>query len=583
MSSATKPNEDTVEEDATEMRFPKEFESQNCDALLTSEVFLLLEHRRQQNEAKDEIEDMSEVFIKTLNYARRLSRFKNRETIKAVRAIFSQKPLHKFEVAQIVNLCPETAEEAKVPFGMSSDTREEQLAEVEALKSVYDESRVVIDDGPLVCGRISIEMEPLSKPLTVIANTEQGRHSAELTTLPPVYLIFRLPSEYPVISPELSVECEWMADSLISVIESRLGEVCKENLGMSVLYFCCDTVVEIVQDAVRELSDICLDNVPYGKRHNLTGLELLRRVTDSSQQSEDRQFQSGCYDCEICFENKMGLHCVQFRPCMHVFCKDCVSAFFTEKLNNSEVKALSCPAANCQSIASQNTVRSIIGEEGYERYERILLDRALDQMADVVPCPRKTCQNPVLVSERTLNLGTCQMCGLSFCVLCFRAYHGVDGCNFKTIDKQRILKQWNSADAEERAFMARKFGGLKNLQKIIDNILNEGWLEGNSKPCPRCRVSIEKNEGCNKMQCTKCAATFCWLCNRVLDKNNPYAHFNEEDGGTCANRLFEGITGSDSDDDEEGGINWMDFVRDDDSESDSEVEFVFQNSSDESD
>lgn len=38
-----------------------EFESQNCDALLTSEVFLLLEHRRQQNEAKDEIEDMSEV------------------------------------------------------------------------------------------------------------------------------------------------------------------------------------------------------------------------------------------------------------------------------------------------------------------------------------------------------------------------------------------------------------------------------------------------------------------------------------------------------------------------------------------
>uniref|UniRef100_A0A0N4W5H5 RPOL4c domain-containing protein n=2 Tax=Strongyloidea TaxID=27829 RepID=A0A0N4W5H5_HAEPC len=81
--------------------------------LLTSEVFLLLEHRRQQNEAKDEIEDMSEVFIKTLNYARRLSRFKNRETIKAVRAIFSQKPLHKFEVAQIVNLCPETAEEAK--------------------------------------------------------------------------------------------------------------------------------------------------------------------------------------------------------------------------------------------------------------------------------------------------------------------------------------------------------------------------------------------------------------------------------------------------------------------------------------
>ncbi|WKX96986.1 hypothetical protein Q1695_012998 [Nippostrongylus brasiliensis] len=140
MASTMKAGEDTIEEDATEMRFPKEFESKNCDALLTSEVYLLLEHRRQQNEAKDEIEDMSEVFIKTLNYARRLSRFKNRETIKAVRAIFSQKPLHKFEVAQIVNLCPETAEEAKALIPslenkLEDDDIDEILRELQSKKS----------------------------------------------------------------------------------------------------------------------------------------------------------------------------------------------------------------------------------------------------------------------------------------------------------------------------------------------------------------------------------------------------------------------------------------------------------------
>ncbi|CAD6198269.1 unnamed protein product [Caenorhabditis auriculariae] len=112
--ASTSANTDTViEEDAAEIRFPKEFEVSNCDALLTSEVFLLLEHRRQQSEQKDDIEEMSEVFIKTLSYARRLSRFKNRETIRAVRAIFAEKNFHKFEVAQIANLCPESAEEAK--------------------------------------------------------------------------------------------------------------------------------------------------------------------------------------------------------------------------------------------------------------------------------------------------------------------------------------------------------------------------------------------------------------------------------------------------------------------------------------
>ncbi|KAE9412309.1 hypothetical protein Angca_008733 [Angiostrongylus cantonensis] len=94
-------------------RYSSEFESRNCHALLTSEVFLLLEHRRQQNEAKDEIDTTNEVFTRSLEYARRFSEFKNRESIKAARALFSQKPLHKFEVAQIINLCPETAEEAK--------------------------------------------------------------------------------------------------------------------------------------------------------------------------------------------------------------------------------------------------------------------------------------------------------------------------------------------------------------------------------------------------------------------------------------------------------------------------------------
>uniref|UniRef100_A0AC34GYH1 RNA polymerase Rpb4/RPC9 core domain-containing protein n=1 Tax=Panagrolaimus sp. ES5 TaxID=591445 RepID=A0AC34GYH1_9BILA len=105
---------DAVEEDAAELKFPPEFDKDGCDALLISEVFLLLDHRRKQGEQKEEIEDISEVFVKTIDYCRRLSRFKTRDTIRSVRAIFSAcSVLHKFEVAQLVNLCPENAEEAK--------------------------------------------------------------------------------------------------------------------------------------------------------------------------------------------------------------------------------------------------------------------------------------------------------------------------------------------------------------------------------------------------------------------------------------------------------------------------------------
>ncbi|KAE9555140.1 hypothetical protein FO519_001635 [Halicephalobus sp. NKZ332] len=107
-------SKDAQEEDASELKFPPEFDREGCDALLISEVFLLLDHRRRQGEQKEEIEDISEVFLKTIDYCRRLSRFKTRDTIRSVRAIFTAcNNLHKFEIAQLINLCPENAEEAK--------------------------------------------------------------------------------------------------------------------------------------------------------------------------------------------------------------------------------------------------------------------------------------------------------------------------------------------------------------------------------------------------------------------------------------------------------------------------------------
>ena len=42
-------------------------------------------YRKQQNESAEEEQELSEVFMKTLNYTSRFSKFKNRETITAVR------------------------------------------------------------------------------------------------------------------------------------------------------------------------------------------------------------------------------------------------------------------------------------------------------------------------------------------------------------------------------------------------------------------------------------------------------------------------------------------------------------------
>lgn len=104
-------NTDQVEEEAADLQFPKEFE--NAETLLISEVHMLLEHRKAQNESAEEEQEFSEVFMKTLTYTNRFRKFKNKETISSVRNLLMQKKLHKFELASLANLCPETPEEAK--------------------------------------------------------------------------------------------------------------------------------------------------------------------------------------------------------------------------------------------------------------------------------------------------------------------------------------------------------------------------------------------------------------------------------------------------------------------------------------
>jgi DNA-directed RNA polymerase II subunit RPB4 len=71
------------EEDASVLKFSKEFET--AETLLISEVHMLMENRKQQNENSEEDRELPKVFMKTLEYCERFSRFKNKETIIAVR------------------------------------------------------------------------------------------------------------------------------------------------------------------------------------------------------------------------------------------------------------------------------------------------------------------------------------------------------------------------------------------------------------------------------------------------------------------------------------------------------------------
>ena len=83
----------------------------------------------------------------------------------------------------------------------------------------------------------------------------------------------------------------------------------------------------------------------------------------------------------------------------------------------------------------------------------------------------------------------CQKCAHSFCFSCgvFPYHHG-----FKCRDYAAFLI---------------------DTKKVNDEtIMNLQWKLDHSKPCPSCGIFINRDEGCNKVDCSFCGIEFCWGC-----------------------------------------------------------------------
>lgn len=50
----------------------------------------------------------------------------------------------------------------------------------------------------------------------------------------------------------------------------------------------------------------------------------------------------------------------------------------------------------------------------------------------------------------------------------------------------------------------------KDVDKSSPSYMTLEWKLRHSKPCPRCRILITRDDGCNKMECSYCGFIYCW-------------------------------------------------------------------------
>ncbi|THU70816.1 hypothetical protein C4D60_Mb08t28980 [Musa balbisiana] len=210
--------------------------------------------------------------------------------------------------------------------------------------------------------------------------------------------------------------------------------------------------------------------------------------------------------CGICFEN-YPRDCMNSASCGHPFCWACWRGYISTSISDGPgCLMLRCPDPSCSAAVGQNIVELLATDEDKEKYSHYLLRSYVEDNRKIKWCPAPGCEFAVEYVIGSGNYDICCSCSYNFCWNCTEEAHRPVDC--VTVAKW-ILK--NSAESE-----------------------NMNWILANSKPCPKCKRPIEKNQGCMHITCTPpCKFEFCWLC------LGPWSDHGERTGGFYACNRYE--------------------------------------------
>jgi hypothetical protein len=219
--------------------------------------------------------------------------------------------------------------------------------------------------------------------------------------------------------------------------------------------------------------------------------------------------------CPICLEENIIL----IKPtstCTHAAycCIDCIRNTIKEELEGKGQTRVTCPEKSCRQQFSADELlhhtrgATSDGHKGlFGRLDHMLMQTALRTMEEF-----RNCSNP-----RGCGSGQCTVGGLNA-----SNFFDCHVCHFRTCINHRAPHHKGMTCAEYDMHIKEK------------DQQSDAWKAANCKKCPKCKVDIEKNQGCDAMtccvygteQCNRnrrssagfcdhggfCGQKFCWLC-----------------------------------------------------------------------
>lgn len=197
--------------------------------------------------------------------------------------------------------------------------------------------------------------------------------------------------------------------------------------------------------------------------------------------------------CPICLTLVERSLCVL--KCGHTYCRSCLKRYILI----STSYPLTCieNAGHCPTAIPLAVARELLSREQLRDVITSAYSAFVSTRPNVFhPCPTPNCPQTHRTSSSHDNL-RCPGCLETICSGCHREHH----------EGRPDIQQ------QEHAF--------------------QEWKDAHDvKPCPGCKVNIERAAGCNHVTCSHCKTHICWVCSGAFsDAKAAYEHMHSVHGG----------------------------------------------------
>ena len=195
-------------------------------------------------------------------------------------------------------------------------------------------------------------------------------------------------------------------------------------------------------------------------------------------------------ECWICYNTVQ--QCLTLDCCNCTMCRSCTDEMIATNINEGRAY-IHCPNPECTKGLKRDFIMQHLDAGMKNKYERFRLNYEADNT-------KKTCPNCCYITEKDLPpfIPTkkqkltpneyhiiCKECAFDWCFNCHSPWHENISCNENKKGDKRFY-EWTKS---------RQTGFIPNCQK-----------------CPKCKVYIQRSEGCDYMTCNQCNSHFCYKC-----------------------------------------------------------------------